>query len=98
MPESVGNEANHKTGIAAPTIDLGVSLLATQYTDEKDSFDNQYDKDATYDGSVATKVDNVAALKTALANGENVQLNADITLSETLMTTKDVVIDLNGKT
>lgn len=98
MPTSVGNEANHKTGIAAPTIDLGVSLLATQYTDEKDSFDNQYDKDATYDGSVATKVDDVAALKTALANGENVQLNADIALSETLMTTKDVVIDLNGKT
>ena len=48
MPESVGNEANHKTGVAAPTIDLGVSLLATQYTDEKDSFDNQYDKDAEY--------------------------------------------------
>jgi len=58
MPESVGNEANHKTGVDAPTIDLGISLLATQYTDENDSFDNQYDKDATYpelwDGTVDT--------------------------------------------
>ncbi len=48
MPETVGNEANHKTGVAAPTIDLGVTLLATQYTDEEDSFNNQYDKDALY--------------------------------------------------
>ncbi len=48
MPETVGNEANHKTGVAAPTIDLGVSLVATQYTDESDSFNNQYDKESTY--------------------------------------------------
>ncbi len=46
MPIAVGNVANHKTGAAAPTIDLGIDVLATQYTEEYDSFDNQYDKDA----------------------------------------------------
>ena len=48
MPETVGNEANHKSGVAAPELNLGISLVATQYTDEYDSFGNQYDKDADY--------------------------------------------------
>lgn len=48
MPETVGNEANHKSDVAAPELNLGVSLVATQYTDEYDSFGNQYDKDAEY--------------------------------------------------
>ncbi len=46
MPTAVGNEANHKTDAAAPTIDLGIDVLATQYTEEYDSFDNKYDEDA----------------------------------------------------
>ncbi len=49
MPETVGNEANHKTGGAAPQITLGISLQATQVPHEVDSFDANYDKDATYD-------------------------------------------------
>ena len=48
MPTDVGNEANHKTDVAAPSIDLGIKVDATQYTHENDSFNNQYDKDATY--------------------------------------------------
>ena len=48
MPESVGNEANHRADAKAPTIDLGVTLVATQYTDERDSFGSDYDADATY--------------------------------------------------
>ena len=48
MPTDVGNEANHKTGVDAPTIDLGIKVDATQYTYEKDSIDDQYDKDAGY--------------------------------------------------
>ena len=48
MPTTVGNEANHKTGAAVPTINLGINLFATQATVEKDSFDELYDKDATY--------------------------------------------------
>ncbi len=48
MPTDVGNEANHMTGKEAPTIDLGIKVDATQYTYEKDSIDDQYDKDAGY--------------------------------------------------
>ena len=50
MPKSVGNEANYKVaeGITAPSIDLGINVAATQYTYEKDSFDEKYDEDAAY--------------------------------------------------
>ena len=47
MPEEVGNEANYKTGAAVPEILLGINLLATQETYEKDSFDEKYDASAT---------------------------------------------------
>ena len=46
MPEEVDNHANYKTGTAAPTIELGITVKATQETYEKDSFDDKYDKDA----------------------------------------------------
>ena len=46
MPETVGNEANY--GTKAPSIDLGVKLVATQDAVESDSFGNDYDKDAAY--------------------------------------------------
>ena len=45
MPETVANEANHN-GTDIPQIEMGITLLATQQTAEKDSFDDQYDKDA----------------------------------------------------
>ena len=47
MPETVGNEANY-VGETAPSIDLGVTLVATQDTVESDSFGNDYDDKATY--------------------------------------------------
>ena len=50
MPETVGNEANYRTGEVAPEITLGLNLMATQYTHEEDSFDNQYDADAMFNG------------------------------------------------
>ena len=43
MPTSVGNEANYKTGTAAPTIELGTTLVATQMASEQDSFGSEYD-------------------------------------------------------
>lgn len=49
MPENVGNVANYKTGTTAPEINMGISLVATQYTKEKDSYDDQYDKDSKFD-------------------------------------------------
>ena len=83
MPIDVGNEANHKTGVDAPTIDLGIKVDATQYTYEKDSFDDQYDKDAPYE---TVKVSNEKELRTALFNaptdgsGVKIVLQDDITL------------------
>ena len=49
MPESVGNEANHATGADAPSIDLGIRLLATQLNSEMDSFGSDYDANAAAD-------------------------------------------------
>ena len=59
MPEETGNAANY-TGNDIPTIELGLTLVATQYTKESDSFDNTYDKDAKYPavGSVTAPVEN----------------------------------------
>lgn len=45
MPTTVGNEANHN-GVNVPSIELGVSVAATQFSDESDSFDRYYDRDA----------------------------------------------------
>ncbi len=48
MPTEVGNEANYKPGTTAPSIELGINLVATQYTYESDSYDDQYDAGAEY--------------------------------------------------
>ncbi len=47
MPTTIGNEANHN-GVNKPSIKLGINILATQYTSESDSYDDQYDAEATY--------------------------------------------------
>ena len=47
MPTTVGNEANHD-GKNVPSINLAISVVATQLENEADSFDNTYDKDAEY--------------------------------------------------
>ena len=54
MPETVGNEANHKTGTVAPTLNLGINLIASQYTWENDSFGPDYDETAPWTGDVNT--------------------------------------------
>ena len=46
MPETIGNEANHKPDKAVPTIKLGLNVLATQAVYEVDGFDDQYDAGA----------------------------------------------------
>ena len=101
MPETVGNEANHKTGTAAPQINLGLHIAATQFTHEEDIFDNQYDKDATYpDNDNATKVASLEELKAALAEGGHIKLTDDITFDNMLKLENgvEVTLDLNGKT
>ncbi len=47
MPDSVDNDANYR-GDTAPSIDLGINLVATQLMNEEDSFGKDYDEGAKY--------------------------------------------------
>ena len=94
MPETVGNEANYDTNYAAPEINFGVTVLATQYTSEKDSFGSDYDKDADASVFVSTP----AELKAAILAGESVTLTEDLTLTEAVTFTEPVDINLGGNT
>ena len=100
MPTTVGNEANHKTEVTAPSIDLGIRVVATQYTHESDSFGNQYDKDATYP---VTDAASVASAVADLANPGN--KNVVVTVANNMDNTSGIktakgnalTMDLNGK-
>ena len=92
MREDAGNEyQNSFVGT-----DFSIQLIAKQYTEEEDSFNDQYDKDSEY----KTIVTNAAEFKTAIALGGNVMLEADIELDSPITVPEDVVVslDLNGKT
>ena len=95
MPTTVGNEANHKTGAAAPTIDLGISVAATQYTYEKDSIDDQYDKDAVYP---IVAMDTLQELINNAAEPVSAKLEGNIAGSLTVPQDKNITLDLNGFT
>ena len=82
MPETVGNVANHKKSDDplnpakyAASIEFGISVLATQYTAEEDSFGDDYDEDAWHE---KFKVTSAADLNAAL---ENVVWDINIALS-----------------
>jgi len=107
MPETVDNEANHKSDVAAPTINLGITLLATQFMHEEDSFGNDYDEKAEYFPVVST----LAELREAMATGGEYKLGANINIVPTdslykadgghsdgsaFIIKADTVIDLNG--
>ena len=104
MPTTVGNEANHKTGTTAPQITFGVTVNATQQMYEKDSFGDDYDKDATYAEAVAAA--DTAALKDVFATGGAVTLSADVDMATsstknerlTIPEGKTVSLDLAGNT
>ena len=91
MAETAGNEYQGKelTG-------LGITVVATQYTYEKDSKDDQYDKDAAYPELVSTATE----LQTALNAGKSAILQDNVELTEVLTVAegKTAAIDLNGKT
>lgn len=73
MPTTVGNEANHMKD-KAPSIQLGVNLVATQHASESDSIDNQYDANAEYPvlpDIVVAGTNDVAENKNALADAIN---------------------------
>ena len=95
MPTTVGNEANHKTEVTAPSIDLGISVAATQDTVEKDSFDNTYDKDAVYP---IVAMDTLQELINNAAEPVSAKLEGNIAGSLTVPQDKNVTLDLNGFT
>ena len=95
MPKSVGNEANHKTEVTAPSIDLGISVAATQDTVEKDSFDNTYDKDAVYP---IVAMDTLQELINNAAKPVSAKLEGNIAGSLTVPQDKNITLDLNGFT
>ncbi len=111
MPTSVGDEANAKKDAPVPTINLGISLHATQVEadTESDSFGPDYDKDAWAEGM---KVYTASDLQAALSSGFNVKLENDINIDTPIVipapqSTANVYslrraiqyqeIDLNGK-
>ena len=100
MPESVGNEANAISTEKAASINFGLNVVATQYTHERDSFDNTYDKDATY------PVTDAASIATAVADLANAgKKNVVVTVANNMDNTSGIktakgntlTMDLNGK-
>ena len=88
MPKTVGNEANHKADVTAPSVELGINVVATQLNHENDSFGPDYDKDAP---SVTANVADAAEISAAIQQGETAGVPVKITL------TGDVSgADLNG--
>ena len=103
MPKSVGNEANYDAAVAkAPVINLGINVVATQDTVERDSFDETYDKNAQYPEVSYAQVSSQEDLNAALtnptdANGNTttkvaVELKKDGTYTLPSLEKKDVTI------
>ncbi len=95
MPTTVGNETNHKKDATAPSIDLGISVAATQDTVENDSFDNTYDKDAVYP---IVAMDTLQELINNAAEPVSAKLEGNIAGSLTVPQDKNITLDLNGFT
>ncbi len=92
MQESAGNEYQ---GMSIGT-DFSIQLVATQYTEEDDSFDNQYDKNAAYPVYAGTEEQLQDALTNA-QDGDTIALTADMELSSSLRTlNKNITLDAQG--
>lgn len=89
------NEFNVPGGLS---IDLGATLLATQFTYEKDSTGDQYDKDAEYPEIALPPITTAEGLQEALNQGGEFVLGADIEFEEELVIPEgvNVTIDLAG--
>ena len=81
MKEEAGNQYMNTS------FEADVTILATQYTYESDSFDNQYDQDAAY--PVSVNVSDKDSLKDAL---NHPGVPADITLTETIGSSDDLTV------
>ena len=93
MLESAGNEYQNATATG-----MCVTVVATQATYEKDSFDDQYDKDAEYPILVTTGDELQAIVSKATAPVNIVLMNSITTNNFVIPEDKDVTLDLNGRT
>lgn len=75
------------------TIDLGVSLGATQASEESDSTGNDYDREATYPAASASEF--TSALKKA-KSGDTIELTGSISLNDPITVNKNVTIKSVG--
>ena len=92
MPTTVGNEANYKKGATAPSINLGINVVATQYTHENDSFNEQYDKDATYPVTTTDELTEALKSKKTIVLGNDITITTETTTANNLKQT----LDFNG--
>ncbi len=79
MKEEAGNEYQ---GLMVEGI--SISVLATQYTYENDSFDNQYDKNAVYYDVLATTADELYNAVAAASGNVIIAVDGNIALTKTL--------------
>ena len=93
MLESAGNEYQNATATG-----MCVTVVATQAAYEKDSFDDQYDKDAEYPILVTTGDELQAIVSKATAPVNIVLMNSITTNNFVIPADKDVTLDLNGRT
>ena len=93
MDENAGNEYQNATATG-----ICVTVVATQATYEKDSIDDQYDKDAEYPISVTTGDELQATVSNATAPVNIVLTNSITTNNFVIPADKDVTLDLNGCT
>ena len=93
MLESAGNEYQNATATG-----MCVTVVATQAAYEKDSFDDQYDKDAEYPILVTTGDELQAIVSKATAPVNIVLTNSITTNNFVIPEDKDVTLDLNGRT
>ena len=88
--ESVDKTSDGKDRLS---IDLGISLGATQAMEESDSSGNDYDREATYPAGNASELQ--TALKKA-SDGATIELTGNIALNGDLTVNKDVTIKSVG--
>ena len=92
--DTQGNAINKTSdGNSRLTIDLGISLGATQASEESDSTGNDYDREATYPAASASEF--TSALKKA-KSGDTIELTGSISLNEPITVNENVTIKSVG--
>lgn len=105
MPKDVDNAANAKDDASLPSINLGVTVVATQASVERDSYDSKYDANATYPDVVVVGNDTVEDELVSDKKVINVALSENVTIDVKPYdqkplggaSTEAIVIDGQGK-